>query len=265
MAHFKDFTIRFGMVIDLDKCTGCGACMMSCQAENNVAPQEDATNKLRSMTWLNIYRLSNGKPFPEHETVFLPRPCMQCGNPTCVTVCPVVATEKNEEGGIVSQVTPRCIGCRYCMASCPYHARYFNWFDPYWPGDLKEALSPDVSTRPRGVVEKCTFCHHRYMQAKDKAIANGEDPFALPEEAYQTACTEACPNGAITFGDLNNEEHKVYELKQSPYAFRLLERLGTEPQVYYYSKREWVRRLGDNYLDNEETGKPLNTLLKKAH
>ena len=259
-AEIKEFERKWGMVIDLDKCTGCGACVMSCQAENNVSPQEDATNKLRAHTWLFIYRLSNGKNYPEHATVYLPRPCMQCARPTCTEVCPVIATEKNEDGGIVSQITPRCIGCRYCMASCPYHARYFNWFDPYWPGDLAEALSPDVSTRPRGVVEKCSFCHHRWMLAKDKAIANGEDPLDIAESEYQTSCAEACPNGAIFFGDLKNPDHKVNQLSKSPFAFRLLERLGTEPQVYYLSTREWVRRLGDNYLDDEKTGQPLRKL-----
>ena len=139
------------------------------------------------------------------------------------------------------------------MASCPYHARYFNWYDPKWPGDLDRTLTPDVSTRPRGVVEKCSFCHHRWMKAKDEAIANGRDPWDLPDGAYVTACTDACPNGAITFGDLKNPKHKVHELIQSPYAFRLLERLGTDPQVYYLSRREWVRREGDNYLEHEPT------------
>ena len=160
MAEVIDFKIRWGMVIDLDKCTGCGACMVACQAENNIAPQVDASNKLRALNWLTVYRLSNGKPYPEHEVAYLPRPCMQCGKPSCVSVCPVIATDKREEGGIVSQIPPRCIGCRYCMASCPYHARYFNWYDPKWPGDLDRTLTPDVSTRPRGVVEKCSFCHH---------------------------------------------------------------------------------------------------------
>ncbi len=260
MAVFKEFERKWGMVIDIDKCTGCGACSMSCQAENNVAPQEDASNKLRTNNWLTIYRLSNGKEFPEHETAYLPRPCMHCANPTCVSVCPVTATDKQEDGGIVSQIVPRCIGCRYCMASCPYYARYFNWFDPHWPGDLEEALSPDVSTRPRGVVEKCSFCHHRWMLAKDKAIVNGEDPLYLNESDYQTSCADACPNGAIMFGDLKNPDHKVHTLSQSPNAFRLLERLGTDPQVYYISQREWVRRLGDNYLDDEKTGQPLRIL-----
>ena len=253
MAVVNDFKIRWGMVIDLDKCTGCGACMVACQAENNVPPAPDGTQKTRTINWLKVYQLSNGKAFPEHDTAYLPRPCMQCGNPACVPVCPVVATTKDEEGGIVSQVYPRCIGCRYCMASCPYHARYFNWHDPVWPEGMEKTLTPDVSVRPRGVVEKCTFCHHRLMRAKERAYANGGDPTSLPDGAYVTSCAEACPNGAITFGDVKNPAHKVCELAKGPNVFGLLSRLGTDPQVLYVSRREWVRRLGDNYLDNEKT------------
>jgi molybdopterin-containing oxidoreductase family iron-sulfur binding subunit len=254
MAEALEFPIKWGMVVDLDKCTGCGACMVACQAENNLAPEADAGNKLRSLNWLVVYRLSNGKPYPEHETAYLPRPCMQCGKPSCVSVCPVIATDKRENGGIVSQIPPRCIGCRYCMASCPYHARYFNWHDPQWPGDLARVLTPDVSTRPRGVVEKCSFCHHRWMKAKDMAVSQGQNPADLPEEAYQTSCAETCPNGAITFGDLKNPVHRVHQLAQSPHAFRLLERLGTDPQVYYLSRRDWIRRQGDNHLESETSG-----------
>ena len=113
MSEVKEFDIKWTMVVDLDKCTGCGACMVACQAENNVAPNPDGTNKVRSINWMKVYRLSNHKPFPEHDTAYLPRPCMQCGKPSCVSVCPVVATDKNEDGGIVSQIYPRCIGCRY--------------------------------------------------------------------------------------------------------------------------------------------------------
>ncbi len=253
MAAVKEFDIRWGMVIDIDKCTGCGACMVACQAENNVAPAEDGTNEVRTINWIKVYKLSNDKTFPDHDTAYLPRPCMQCGNPACVPVCPVIATSKDEEGGIVSQIYPRCIGCRYCMASCPYHARYFNWHDPVWPEGMEKTLTPDVSARPRGVVEKCTFCHHRLMRAKEQAYAQGRDPKKLPEDSYVTSCAEACPNGAITFGDLKNPKHKVHALAQSPQTFGLLARLGTDPQVLYASRREWVRRLGDNYLDNEKT------------
>lgn len=253
MAAVKELKNKWGMVIDLDKCTGCGACMVACQAENNVPPAVDGTSKTRTISWLLVYQLSNGKPFPEHDIAYLPRPCMQCGNPACVPVCPVVATAKDEEGGIVSQIYPRCIGCRYCMASCPYHARYFNWHDPVWPEGMDKTLTPDVSVRPRGVVEKCTFCHHRLMYAKNRAYVERRDPSKLADGEYVTSCTEACPNGAIAFGDLLDPAHRVHELAKSPHAFRVLERLGTDPQVYYVSRREWVRRLGDNYLDTEKT------------
>lgn len=276
MSAVKEFNVKWGMAIDLDKCTGCGACMVACQAENNLAPVPDASNKLRVMNWLVVYELSNGKPFPEHEVAYLPRPCQQCAKQPCATVCPVVATERNEEGGIVSQVYPRCIGCRYCMAACPYNARYFNWHDPVWPGGLDKVLTPDVSVRPRGVVEKCTFCHHRYMKAKDKLRASGEPIMVtgrdgrrhsnIPENGYVTSCAEACPNGAIVFGDLNNPEHRVYQLTHNnPNAFRLLERLGTDTAVYYLSSREWVRRQGDNYLAHEKTGQPEAVLFPGHH
>ncbi|MCL1916351.1 MAG: 4Fe-4S dicluster domain-containing protein [Desulfovibrionaceae bacterium] len=249
-TELKKFRIRWGMVIDVDKCTGCGACMVACQAENNVPP-ENTSNRRKSLNWLLVYELSNGKSFPGHDLAYLPRPCQQCGTYPCASVCPVIATDKNEEGGIVSQIYPRCIGCRYCMAACPYHARYFNWRDPVWPAGMEKNLSPDVSVRPRGVVEKCSFCHHRFMQAKDKARVEERDIFDLEDGEYVTACAESCPNGAIVFGDLNNPKHRAHDLAASPQAFRLLERLGTDPQVYYLSRREWVRAQGDNRLPDE--------------
>ena len=252
VLYLKEFKIKWGMVIDLDKCIGCGACMVACQAENNIAPMVDASNKRRSLTWLLVYEMSNDRPFPEHDVAYLPRPCLQCGRPLCVRVCPVIATDKNQEGGIVSQVNARCIGCRYCQAACPYHVRYFNWRDPVWPEGMEKTLTPDVSTRPRGVVEKCLFCHHRYMHARDKARVEGRDPDALAEGDYIPACVEICPTGATAFGDLKNPQHKVHQLSKSPHAFRLLERLGTDPQVYYHSKREWVRLKGDNILEHDK-------------
>ncbi len=135
------------------------------------------------------------------------------------------------------------------MAACPYHVRLFNWWDPVWPEGMTEYLSPKVSVRMRGVVEKCSFCFHRYQAAMEKAHYEERDD--IEEHEYQTACTQACPAGAITFGDLNNHDHAVYALKKKPDTFRLLERLGTNPKVYYHSSREWVRRAGDNYLKGE--------------
>lgn len=247
----RDFRIKWGMVIDVDKCTGCGACMVACQAENNIPPAKEPFDRLRQLHWILVYKLTNGKEFPDHDVAYLPRPCMQCANPSCVSVCPVIATTKEEEGGIVSQIYPRCIGCRYCIAACPYHARVFNLFDPVWPQGMEKTLTPFVSVRPRGVVEKCTFCHHRWLQAQERARYQGKDPNHLEEGAYIPACAEACPTGAITFGDLNNPNHKVFKLSQSKYAFRLLEKLGTKPQVYYLSKRSWVRRQANHHLEQE--------------
>jgi Fe-S-cluster-containing dehydrogenase component len=243
---------KYGMVIDLDKCVGCGTCSIACASENNLSVRPDESDMQRKLTWMQLYKITNGKPFPQTEISYFPRPCMHCHHHTpCVSVCPATATETDYHTGIVSQIYTRCIGCRYCIAACPYHARVFNWYDGYFPKSkgLERYLSPEVSPRMRGVVEKCTFCHHRLMRAKTKAYAEGRK--TLEEGEYVTACAEACPAQAITFGDLNNPEHRVTKLSKSPYAFRLLERLGTEPKVYYLSSRDWVRRLADNYLPGE--------------
>lgn len=252
---------KYGMVINLDKCTGCGTCMVACAAENNVTVRPDESDKERSITWMHLYKIDNGKPFPETEVSYFPRPCMQCNedgrgghNPPCVSVCPVSATRLDPNTGIVSQIYTRCVGCRYCQAACPYHARYFNWWDGYsyfkpFAKGMDRSLSPEVSVRMRGVVEKCTFCHHRLMRAKNQAYAEGRRK--LKEGEYITACTECCPAQAITFGDLNNPEHKVSKLVKNDYVFRLLERLNTEPKVYYMSSKDWVRKLADNYLPGQ--------------
>lgn len=246
---------KYGMVINLDKCTGCGTCVVACAAENNVGVRADESDKERSIAWMQLYQTSNGKEFPHTEVSYFPRPCMHCHHHTpCVSVCPPTATETDYHTGIVSQIYTRCIGCRYCQAACPYQARYFNWWDGYglikpFSKGLERGLSPEVSPRMRGVVEKCTFCHHRLMRAKNKAYA--EDRRELEEGEYITACSEACPAQAITFGDLNNTSHRVSQLSKSPYAFRLLERLGTEPKVYYITTKDWLRRKADNYRPEE--------------
>ena len=238
---------KYGMVIDLDRCTGCGACVVSCTAENNIGVQEDETDKLRSITWMKLYKINNGKSFPDTRIAYLPRPCMHCDHHTpCVSVCPPIATETGEETGIVSQIYTRCIGCRYCMAACPYHARYFNWWDPVWPDGLERSLNPEVSPRMRGVVEKCTFCNHRLMSAKQKARMEGRKE--VHEDEYQPACAEVCPADAIVFGNLKNPKSPVAKLAKDSRAFRLLDRLGTEPKVYYLTEKDWIRKQGDNHV-----------------
>lgn len=236
------------MVIDLDKCTGCMACSVACQAENNISFRPDESNKLRSITWMEVYHLDNGNDLGEYQYTYLPRPCMQCNAPhhaPCTFVCPVNATIRDEEVGIVDHIYPRCIGCRYCMVACPYHARDFNWWDPKWPKPMENMLSPKVSTRMRGVVEKCSFCHHRLNDARSKAYLEGKP---LNEVTYMPACAEACPTKAIDFGNLMDPHSRVAKLARDPRAFRLLEKLHTEPKVYYLSRYQWVHRLSDKGL-----------------
>ncbi len=235
---------KYGMVIDVDRCTGCGACMIACAAENNVPPGPADSTDRTGITLMRIYRADNGKDFPENESVFFPVSCQQCDHhPPCVSVCPQNAVEVDAATGIVAQIPVRCLGCRYCMAACPYHARYFNWWDPVWPEGMERELNPDVSLRMRGVVEKCNLCFHRLQTAREKAAAEGRAEIIAGE--YVPACVEACPAAAITFGDLLDEESEVHRLSQRGESFRLLERLGTGPKVYYTSEREWVRALAE--------------------
>jgi molybdopterin-containing oxidoreductase family iron-sulfur binding subunit len=170
----------------------------------------------------------------EHADETVPIPCMQCDDPPCVKVCPVGATYLTDEG-ITAQIYERCIGCRYCEVACPYSVRQFNWSTPEWPESFKSFLNPDVATRPRGVVEKCTFCHHRVQRAKEESrMANV--PLADESLVHLTACSQACPAGAIVFGDLNDDESRVSMQHRSPRAFRLLEHLGTKPKVAYLAR-----------------------------
>src|SRR5574341_1081825 len=139
---------RWGMVIDLDRCTGCGACEVACKSENNVATvPPDQSDLGRTLAWMKVMTEVEGE-FPDTSMRFVPRPCMHCDNPPCVRVCPVAATYINDEG-IVGQVYPRCIGCRYCTNACPYTVRQFNWFSPAVPDTYREGTNPDVSVRSK--------------------------------------------------------------------------------------------------------------------
>lgn len=225
---------RWGMVIDLDKCTACQACTVACKVENNIrTPSEDDALKNRIISWMQLIPLRSEVPEQEKVT-FVPRPCMHCDNPPCIKVCPVDATNISAEG-IVRQVYARCIGCRYCTNACPYTVRYFNWSAPQWPEQARQYLNPDVSVRPKGVVEKCTFCHHRLQKAKDQARIEQRE---LKQDDYIPACVEICPAAAMTFGDLDDSTSAVAQLARNSRAFRLLEELGTEPKVIYLKEGE---------------------------
>ena len=225
---------RWGMVIDLDLCTGCQACTIACAIENNAPPPSaDGKDSQRPFTWIRVLAEAEGE-YPETRAEVLPRPCMHCDNPPCVKVCPVDATNIDSDG-LVRQVYARCIGCRYCTTACPYTVRYFNWRTPSWPEPLGQGLSPDVSIRPSGVVEKCSFCNHRLQSARDVARAEGRE---LRPGDYVPACVEICPAKAMFFGDLEDPDSEVTRLGRSTRAYRLLEELGTRPKVVYLRKEE---------------------------
>jgi Fe-S-cluster-containing dehydrogenase component len=226
MAHW-------GMVIDLDRCTSCGACAAACQLENNIpVVSAEEARRGRSLNWLFLSHEVEGE-FPNIHVNSHPRLCQHCERPPCTYVCPVHATYQSHDK-IVAQVYPQCIGCRYCMAACPYTAKTFNWFEPKWNDDLRKACNPDVSLRPKGVVEKCTFCSHRLQRAKEEARVHD---LPLQESDYQPACVEVCPAHAMFFGDLENPESRVSRLASSRRAEHLLEDLGTEPSVVYLRMR----------------------------
>src|SRR5512138_2732004 len=236
---------RWGMVIDLDRCTGCQACTVACRVENNVPSCGDRNAwKGRAIFWNKVVAFRRGEgeaarggeeEGPRRRVRFLPMPCMHCDRPPCVLACPVRATTRSSDG-IVMQVPSRCIGCRLCQAACPYGRRYFNWQEVEYPGELVQAVNPDVSVRTLGVIEKCTFCVHRLQRAREEARAEER---ALREGDYQPACVEACPAKARTFGDLDDPAHAVARLARSPRAFRLLPELGTFPKVVYLGETAW--------------------------
>lgn len=222
------------MIIDLDKCTACQACVVACKVENNIpSPPEGEALKNRTISWMKLIPLRSEGSESE-RTTYAPVACQHCDNPPCIKVCPVDATNISDEG-IVRQVYSRCIGCRYCTNACPYTVRYFNWSAPQWPEESKSYLNPDVSLRPKGVVEKCTFCNHRLQKAKEIARLEERE---LHSSDYVPACVEICPADALVFGDLEDSASEVSQLARSPRAFRLQEDLGTEPKVIYLSQGE---------------------------
>jgi molybdopterin-containing oxidoreductase family iron-sulfur binding subunit len=222
---------RYGMVVDLDRCMGCRACMEACKIENNTP---------EAVFWMYVFRLEEGE-YPNTQVNFLPRPCQHCDNPPCVKVCPVGARYKREDGIVVTD-WERCIGCRYCEVACPYAVNYFNYESPkkrqyldWHDKDVEQVTdgatpgykNPDLDDKygseqrhiaggnhSKGVMGKCTFCVQR--------VENGRQP----------ACVDVCPAFALRFGDLDDPDSEVSKKLSKPH-FRLLEEAGTRPRVYY--------------------------------
>ncbi|WP_297797555.1 TAT-variant-translocated molybdopterin oxidoreductase [uncultured Eudoraea sp.] len=261
---------HFNMSIDLNACTGCGACVIACHAENNVpVVGKEEVRKSRDMHWLRIDRYYSSEDsfdqdnikkdefsgisetksgFEEMElaavnpqVAFQPVMCQHCNHAPCETVCPVAATSHSRQGQN-HMAYNRCVGTRYCANNCPYKVRRFNWFllnnndefDYHFNNDLgKMVINPDVTVRSRGVIEKCSLC----IQMTQKTILDAKrEGREIVDGEFQTACSNACSNGAIVFGDSNDEESQVTELKKNDRMYHLLESVGTKPNVFYHVK-----------------------------
>lgn len=223
---------RWGMVIDLDRCTGCEACVVACHAENNIRISGEAeAAQGRAINWIRIERYWEGE-YPNVTAKFMPVLCQHCGNAPCEPVCPVYASYHTPDG-LNAQVYNRCIGVRYCGNNCPYIARQFNWFDPYWDPPLDEQLNPDVSVRQNGIMEKCTFCVQRIRKAKEQSESEGR---RVRDGEVVPACVQSCPTSALVFGDRNDPNSQVTTLARSDRGFHLLESLGTDPAITYLKR-----------------------------
>jgi Fe-S-cluster-containing dehydrogenase component len=221
LGHVQTGEYHWGMVINLDTCIGCEYCTRACTATNDVKADDP---------WCVV---TEEKTTAGH-TFFLSRPCLHCQNAPCVEVCPVKATYHREDGLVVMDYD-RCIGCRYCQVACPYEARQFNWEErtdenPYVPA----WGNPEIERRPRGVIEKCTFCIHRIDAGLEKGLVPGEHREATP------ACVVICPVGARIFGNLKNPNSKISQLIMENPTLRLRNDLGTETSVYYIPPKEGI-------------------------
>ncbi|MEE8361594.1 MAG: 4Fe-4S dicluster domain-containing protein, partial [Gemmatimonadales bacterium] len=228
---------HWGLVIDLSRCTGCSACVTACYAENNIpAVGEREVVRGRELSWMRIERYfeggEDGEPF---STRVVPMMCQHCDNAPCEPVCPVFAAYHTPDG-LNAQVYNRCVGTRYCGNNCPYKVRYYNWLAYAHLGfddPLHLQLNPDVTVRARGIMEKCTFCIQRIRGAQNTARMEDRQ---LTDGEVVTACAQACPSGAIVFGDMNDPNSRVARAGQDHRGYHVLGDLNVRPSVTYLAK-----------------------------